>query len=1117
MNLSRSAAFVAVASIVVTLAFVSCLDDRAPRSPTAPSFATSDGPATLVGAGNIAKCSSTKDESAGILLDDVPGTVFTLGDAAYDNGTLTQYNTCYGPSWGRHKARTQPAPGDRDYKTAGAAGYFSYFGAAAGDPTKGYYSYDLGAWHVVVLNSGSTAISMAAGSPQEQWLRADLAAHPARCTIAYWHHPLFNSKDNPNLKIRPLWDALYAAGVDVIVNAHYAFYERFAPQTPAGVADPAGIREFIVGTGGAESQNPDHVRANSEVRNGTTPGVLKLTLDDGGYAWEFVPIAGMTFRDSGSGSCHGAPVAVNAGPDVTTNPGDELTLSVTFNDPEPNAAPWAYTVLWGDGTSSTGTTQSAATPITVMHSYASLGQYSARVSVTNSEGAYGEDIVAVSVVAPYVLVGAGDIGDCTTNKDSLTANLLDAIPGTVFAAGDIAYPDGTLTDFKNCYAPTWGRHKARTKPVPGNHEYLTPGAKGYFDYFGSAAGPSGKGYYSYNLGDWHIVALNSNISMAVGSPQETWLRADLANSTKQCTLAYWHHPLFSSGTGTTTSEARALWDALYAAGAEVVIVGHHHHYERFAPQTPTGVADAVTGIRQFIVGTGGAEGLFGLGPPAANSEVSNNSTFGVLKLTLKANSYAWNFIPIAGRTFTDAGSGVCHGTPLSGPNDAPTAVAGGPYGGEEGAPVTLDGSGSSDPNGETLTYAWTFGDGSTGTGVGPAHAYAADGTYTVTLVVTDTRGAVSSSATTTATITNAPPVVNTGPDQTAQEDSPFSLNVGFTDPDPNDAPWMYTIEWGDGSPNTTGASQVPPISATHTYTAAGTNTVRVTIVDKDGGSGTGQLTVTVLHEPPVTVVGAGNIARCDRTGDEATAALLDLIQGTVFALGDAAFPGGTATAYQDCFDPNWGRHKARTTPVLGHREYDSSATAAGYFGYWGAQAGDPPGGYYSYDLGAWHIIVLNSNNAFVSTAVGSPQESWLRADLAATTQQCVLALFHHPRFYSTTGSTFVPTASVKPFWDALYAAGAELIVNAHMRDYERFAPQTPVGVADPVNGIREIIVGTGGEGLDQPNTLITPNSEVQISGVFGVLKLTLGDGSYTWEFVPVAGQTATDSGTGTCH
>ena len=161
--------------------------------------------------------------------------------------------------------------------------------------------------------------------------------------------------------------------------------------------------------------------------------------------------------------------------------------------------------------------------------------------------------------------------------------------------------------------------------------------------------------------------------------------------------------------------------------------------------------------------------------------------------------------------------------------------------------------------------------------------------------------------------------------------------------------------------------------------------------------------------------------------------------------------------------------------------------------------------------------MLNSNNAFVSTAVGSPQESWLRADLAATTQQCVLALFHHPRFYSTTGSTFVPTASVKPFWDALYAAGAELIVNAHMRDYERFAPQTPLGVADPVNGIREIIVGTGGEGLDQPNTLITPNSEVQISGVFGVLKLTLGDGSYTWEFVPVAGQTATDSGTGTCH
>src|SRR2546430_14758615 len=240
----------------------------------------------------------------------------------------------------------------------------------------------------------------------------------------------------------------------------------------------------------------------------------------------------------------------------------------------------------------------------------------------------------------------------------------------------------------------------------------------------------------------------------------------------------------------------------------------------------------------------------------------------------------------------------------------------------------------------------------------------------------------------------------------------------------------------------------------------------------------------------VTLVGAGNIARCDRANDEATAALLDGIPGTVFALGDAAYPNGTATTYSNCYNASWGRHKARTYPVLGNHDYDSSATAAGYFGYYGAVAGDPTQGYYSFDLGAWHIVMLNSNSTFVSTAVGSAQETWLRNDLTATTQQCVLAIWHHPRFYSTTSSTVSPNSTVKPFWDDLYAAHAELIVNAQMRDYERFAPQTSTAVADSVNGIREIVVGTGGEGLDAISTLFAPKSSVSISQTFGVLKLT---------------------------
>src|SRR5438094_6838178 len=230
----------------------------------------------------------------------------------------------------------------------------------------------------------------------------------------------------------------------------------------------------------------------------------------------------------------------------------------------------------------------------------------------------------------------------------------------------------------------------------------------------------------------------------------------------------------------------------------------------------------------------------------------------------------------------------------------------------------------------------------------------------------------------------------------------------------------------------------------------------------------------------VTLVGAGNIARCDRTNDEATATLLDGIAGTVFALGDAAYPNGTATNYTNCYDASWGRHKARTYPALGNHDYDSSATAASYFNYFGAAAGDPTKGYYSYDLGAWHIVVLNSNTTYVSTALGSPQETWLKADLAATTKKCILAMWHSPRFYSTTASSFSPTGYVKPFWDDLAAAHAQLIINGHMNDYERFAPQTSAGVADAVNGIRQFIAGTGGHNLDAANTLIIPNSEVRI-------------------------------------
>jgi hypothetical protein len=262
----------------------------------------------LVGAGDIASCSSNGDESTALLLDNIPGTVFTLGDNAYDNGTSAEYTNCYGPSWGKHRSRTRPTPGNHEYNTANATGYFGYFGSLAGDQTKGYYSYDLGQWHIIVLNSNSdcTTISCAANSPQEQWLRADLAANTKACTLAYWHHPRFNSgaEHGNDIRVAALWQALYDFGADVILSGHEHVYERFAPQNPNGVADPLGIRQFTVGTGGRSHYGFGTIQPNSEVRDGTTYGVLKLTLHATSYDWEFVHVSGATFTDSGTANCH---------------------------------------------------------------------------------------------------------------------------------------------------------------------------------------------------------------------------------------------------------------------------------------------------------------------------------------------------------------------------------------------------------------------------------------------------------------------------------------------------------------------------------------------------------------------------------------------------------------------------------------------------------------------------------------------------------------------------------------------------------------------------------------------------------------------------------------------
>ncbi len=484
---------------------------------------------------------------------------------------------------------------------------------------------------------------------------------------------------------------------------------------------------------------------------------------------------------------------------------------------------------------------------------AGVGVGSATITAT-SEGQSGTSAITVTNVAPasYVLVGAGDIAICGNPNHEATALLLDALPGTVFTAGDNVYDTGSAEEFANCYDPSWGRHKARTRPAPGNNDYDTPGAAGYFGYFGAAAGDPTKGYYSYDLGDWHIVVLNSNIARSVGSAQEQWLRADLAASTKQCQVAIWHHPLFTTSTGRITNTSiKPLWDALYGAGVELVVNGHDHSYQRYAPQTPNGVLDPA-GIRQITAGTGGRS-LYGFGPEASNVEVRNNVTHGVLQLTLRSGGYEWQFVPIAGQAFTDAGSGTCHGPGQPPPNQVPAARPGGPYRSE--GVVAFDGGASADPDNNTpLAYAWDFGDATSGAGAAPTHTYAADGVYTVTLVVTDALGAASAPVTTTATIANIAPTVKAGPDVYLRPGEALSLSTTFSDPGVNDEPWTYAIDWGDGATESgSAATQGAPIVGGHAYAAVGQYVVRVTVTDKDGGAGSDALTATVTVIVPAAI------------------------------------------------------------------------------------------------------------------------------------------------------------------------------------------------------------------------------------------------------------------------
>jgi hypothetical protein len=319
MRATRTVSAVLGFGVLLALAS-SCFQSDTPTDPSRPSTETAavESDPVVVAVGDIVCGTGTSSTSpcmhaatAALAGAIAPNAVLLLGDNQYESGTLSDFNAYYHPTWGTHKAITRPSAGNHEYQTAGAAGYFDYFNGTgaqtgrAGDRSRGYYSFDLGAWHLIALNSNCAEVGgCSAGSPQEQWLRANLAANPRTCTLAYWHHPRFSSGAHGNTSsMQAIWQALYEHRADLVLAGHDHDYERFAPQTAGGTADPAGPRSFVVGTGGKDLRSFGTVRANSERRSSAAFGVLKLTLRPSSYDWEFVPIPGDALADAGSAAC----------------------------------------------------------------------------------------------------------------------------------------------------------------------------------------------------------------------------------------------------------------------------------------------------------------------------------------------------------------------------------------------------------------------------------------------------------------------------------------------------------------------------------------------------------------------------------------------------------------------------------------------------------------------------------------------------------------------------------------------------------------------------------------------------------------------------------------------
>ena len=353
---------------------------------------------------------------------------------------MTKFQQSFDPSWGRAKNIIHPAVGNHEYLTAGASGYFNYFGAAAGNSSKGYYSFDIGAWHIIALNSNCSQVGgCGVGSPQEQWLKADLAAHPNMCTLAYWHHPRFSSgQHGSNTSYGAFWNALYAAGAELVLSGHDHDYERFAPQSPSGAADPNGIQQFVVGTGGKNHYQFMSIQPNSVVRNPDTYGILKLTLHATSYDWQFVPEPGKTFTDSGTRNC------IGSGSPQPTPTNASAPTSTAVTNPT-SVAPTATQTAVGTNPPGPTATQPAPSTGTMTFNPVADAYVTAAIPNTNYGSSQQLRIDTGPVVNSYLTFNVQGLGGTVSSaKLRIYANSSSSAGCKVFSVSDVSWGERTI-------------------------------------------------------------------------------------------------------------------------------------------------------------------------------------------------------------------------------------------------------------------------------------------------------------------------------------------------------------------------------------------------------------------------------------------------------------------------------------------------------------------------------------------------------------------------------------------------------------------------------------------------------------------------------------------------